>query len=109
MKNIYFNEYNLLMGSGGVQYLPLVSGILSAYIKTSEVVNKNFKVQPFIFCPDTSDAIVKLQKDPVISAFSISMWNEQLSLEVAREIKKNIQIVLSYLAGRNAPIVQANT
>ena len=25
--NVYFNEYNLLMGSGGVSYLPLVSGI----------------------------------------------------------------------------------
>ena len=33
--NIYFNEYNLLMGSGGVSYLPFVSGILSANAKTS--------------------------------------------------------------------------
>ena len=31
--NVYFNEYNLLMGSGGVAYLPLVSGILSANAK----------------------------------------------------------------------------
>ena len=31
--NVYFNEYNLLMGSGGISYLPLVSGILSANAK----------------------------------------------------------------------------
>ena len=32
-KKVYFNEYNLLMGSGGVSYLPLVSGILAANAK----------------------------------------------------------------------------
>ncbi len=31
--NVFFNEYNLLMGSGGVMYLPFVSGILSANAK----------------------------------------------------------------------------
>ena len=31
--NVFFNEYNLLMGSGGVTYFPLVSGILSANAK----------------------------------------------------------------------------
>ena len=31
--NVYFNVYNLLMGSGGVTYLPFVSGILSANAK----------------------------------------------------------------------------
>ena len=35
--NVYFNEYNLLMGSGGVMYLPLVSGILSANAKKSVI------------------------------------------------------------------------
>jgi len=49
MKKIYFNEYNLLMGSGGIVYLPIVSGILSAHIKTSEIVQKEYEVMPFIF------------------------------------------------------------
>ena len=38
--NVYFNEYNLLMGSGGVTYLPLVSGILSANAKKLQELRK---------------------------------------------------------------------
>ena len=38
--NVFFNEYNLLMGSGGVAYLPLVSGILSANAKKIQELRK---------------------------------------------------------------------
>ena len=40
--NVYFNEYNLLMGSGGISYLPLVSGILSANAKKTDVFAKRW-------------------------------------------------------------------
>ena len=57
-KEIYFNEINLLMGSGGIVYLPFVSGVLSSYIKTSKILNENIKVMPFIFIPDTVDNLI---------------------------------------------------
>ncbi len=41
-KEIYFNEINLLMGSGGIVYLPYVSGVLSSYIKTSKILIMSF-------------------------------------------------------------------
>ena len=37
--NVFFNEYNLLMGSGGVAYLPFVSGILSTNAKKITKIN----------------------------------------------------------------------
>ena len=58
-KNLYFNEFNLLMGSGGIVYLPLVSGILSAYIKTSKIIRDNIEVHNFIFEPDTVNNLMK--------------------------------------------------
>ena len=57
--NVFFNEYNLLMGSGGVMYLPLVSGILSANAKKNNKINENFKFHRFIFQPDTAENILK--------------------------------------------------
>ena len=39
-KTVYFNEYNLLMGSGGISYLPFVSGILSANAKKIPLLKK---------------------------------------------------------------------
>ena len=74
------------MGSGGLVYLPYVSGIFSAYIKTSKIVKSNIKIMPFIFEPDTVENIIKKYNKPAIVAFSISMWNEQLSLSVAKII-----------------------
>lgn len=90
MYNVYLNEYNLLMGSGGISYLPFVSGILSANAKKIPQLKKNFNFRPFIFVPETADNIIKnyYTEKPDIAVFSISMWNEQLSLEVAKKIKK---------------------
>ena len=87
---VYFNEYNLLMGSGGVSYLPFVSGILSANAKKIKKINDNFKFKKFIFKPDTAENLIKNYYDekPDIAVFSISMWNEQLSLKVAEELKR---------------------
>ena len=55
--NVFFNEYNLLMGSGGVTYLPLVSGILSANAKKNVKIKNNFKFHKFIFHPETPENI----------------------------------------------------
>ena len=45
--NVYFNEYNLLMGSGGTSYLPFVSGILSANAKKIKKINDNCSFKKF--------------------------------------------------------------
>ena len=45
--NVFFNEYNLLMGSGGVTYFPLVSGILSANAKKNYKINMFDKINKF--------------------------------------------------------------
>ena len=102
--NVYFNEYNLLMGSGGVMYLPLVSGILSANAKKNTTIKQNFKFHPFIFKPDTAKNIVKncYKVTPHIASFSISMWNEQLSLKVAKILKDKFNTLIIF-GGASCP------
>ena len=97
-KIVYFNEYNLLMGSGGVSYLPIVSGILAANAKKISLLKKSFKFKKFIFKPETSNNIIKNYYDekPDIAVFSISMWNEQLSLEVAEKLKKKYNCLIIF-------------
>jgi len=103
MKQLYFNEYNLLMGSGGIVYLPFVSGILSAYVKTSKVFRGNFEIMPFLFRPDSAENIFAKYRNPSIAAFSISMWNEQLSLEVASRVKEAFPECLIVFGGAQCP------
>ena len=102
--NVYFNEYNLLMGSGGVAYLPLVSGILSANAKKIVKINNNFQFHKFIFYPDTAENIIKniYKEIPHIATFSISMWNEQLSLKVAKILKDKYNTLIIF-GGSSCP------
>lgn len=101
--SIYFNEYNLLMGSGGISYLPFVSGILSAYVKTNRVLEKAIKVNPFIFKPDSLESILGKYTAPDIACFSISMWNEQLSLSVAKRLRDLYPKILIIFGGSSCP------
>ena len=102
--NVFFNEYNLLMGSGGVTYLPLVSGILSANAKKNLKIKKNYKFQKFIFHPDIAENIIKnfYKETPHVAVFSISMWNEQLSLKVAKILKKKYNSLIIF-GGASCP------
>ncbi len=103
-KIVYFNEYNLLMGSGGVSYLPFVSGILSANAKKIKKIKDNFKFKQFIFKPDTAENLINQYYDekPDIAVFSISMWNEQLSLKVADQLKKKWNTLIVF-GGASTP------
>ena len=96
--NVFFNEYNLLMGSGGITYLPLVSGILGANAKKILKIKDNFKFHEFIFNPDTAENIIKnsYKDTPHIACFSISMWNEQLSLKVAKILKEKYNCLIIF-------------
>ena len=102
--NVVFNEYNLLMGSGGVTYLPFVSGILSANAKKIPKINNNFQFHKFIFHPDTAENIIKnyYKEIPHIATFSISMWNEQLSLKVAKILKDKYNSLIIF-GGSSCP------
>ena len=108
-KAIYFNEYNLLMGSGGIVYLPFVSGILSACLRASNVPSSRYKIKPFIFVPNTIEDIMKqYDEEPSVVAFSISMWNEQLSLEVAKKVKRKWKNCLVLLGVHNVRTIRQN-
>ena len=53
--------------------------------KSFNVPSSRYKIKPFIFVPNTIEDIMKqYDEEPSVVAFSISMWNEQLSLEVAK-------------------------
>ena len=103
INKIYFNEYNLLMGSGGIVYLPIVSGILSALLKNSSLIKGMIDIQEFIFKPDSASSIINKYTEPSIAAFSISMWNEKLSLEVAKKIKERYPNCFIIFGGAQCP------
>src|SRR3990167_5118814 len=100
--NVYFNEYNLRMGD--LCYLPLVSGLLRAQAETSEIIRTNYRFKPFIYAVDSASEILsRYDEPPSVAAFSVYMWNEQLSLYVAEEIKRKWPECLIVMGGMQVP------
>jgi putative methyltransferase len=100
-RRAYFNEFNVRMGK--MSYLPLVSGILRAYAETSEAVRANYEFQPFLYYIDSLTTILGKYRDPDVACFSVSMWNEQLNLAVASEVKRRWPHTLILFGGPQVP------
>ena len=101
MKHVYFNEFNILMGS--TTYFPLVSGLLRAFAESREIIVKNYQFMPFLFCMDSPDSILAQYDNPSVAAFSVSSWNEQLNLKVAKEVKLRWPRCLVVFGGPQIP------
>jgi radical SAM superfamily enzyme YgiQ (UPF0313 family) len=102
MKRVYLNEYNVRMGK--MCYLPLVSGLLQSYAQTSEKVRSNYIFQRPFFSIDSPESILSQYVcQPDVATFSVAMWNEQLNLTIAREIKRRWPNCLTVFGGANVP------
>src|SRR6185312_8034022 len=80
-------EFNVVMGP--YRYLPYSTGLLRAYAEGDQTIKSHCQFLPFLYEMDTTKNIwLKLQQAPDVAAFSVSMWNEQLSLSIARMMKQ---------------------
>lgn len=98
---VYFNEFNILMEDS--TYLPLVSGSLQAYAQEDPEVTENYEFMPFLFHNDHPDKILSQYDDPSVAAFSVSMWNNNLSLYIARRVKERFPESLIVVGGPHVP------
>ena len=98
---VYFNEFNILLE--GSVYLPLVSGSLQAHAQTDSEVVENYEFMPFLFHNDHPDRIFGQYDDPSVAAFSLSMWNANLNLEIARRVKERFPDCLIVAGGPHVP------
>ena len=100
-RRVYFNEFNVLME--GTAYLPLVSGLLRCYAETKPALRERYEFMPFLFYRDRVDSILARYENPSVAAFSSSMWNEQINLRVAAEVKRRFPACLVVFGGANVP------
>lgn len=100
-KEVYLNEYNVLMSNA--IYLPLASGLLQAYATTIPDIQNNYQFMPFLFVRNHPEKIVRQYKNPGVAAFSVSMWNMNLSLRIAEEVKKRFPECLTVFGGPSVP------
>ena len=102
MKRVYFNEYNVSMGRA--TYVPFVSGILRVCAEARPELRRAYRFEPFIFAMDAPDSMLAHYDERAdVACFSASMWNEQLSLHVARSLKRRWPDCLVVFGGAQVP------
>ena len=88
---------------GNSAYFPLASGLLHSYCETIPEITQNYEFQPYIFFRDKLENIIPKLKDPDVVCFSVSVWNEQLSLKVGQKLKEKYPNCLLIFGGPNVP------
>jgi len=101
---VYFNEYGLLQGGQGTTaYLPLVSGVLHAWALEFPAIRDSYEFKPYLFHRDRAENILAQYDKPAVAAFSMSMWNANLCLTVAEEVKRRHPDCLIVFGGASVP------
>ena len=95
-------EPNIRMGKSC--YLPLATGLLRAYAEQFDDIKNNYQFAPFIYHIDSPANILKSYDERTdVAAFSTAVWNEQLNLTVASEVKRRWPECLIVFGGLQVP------
>src|SRR5262249_24207832 len=84
-------------------YLPYSAGILWAYARTFPEIAQNFENKGFVFVREQPDAIITRVEEPSVAAFSTYVWHWEMSVAVARELKRRYPNCLTVFGGPQVP------
>ncbi|MEM7530717.1 MAG: radical SAM protein [Chloroflexota bacterium] len=88
---------------GNQVYIPYTVGMLQAYAEQYDDIQENFEFLPFIYRRDAVESIVDKISDPDILGISCYVWNWQLSIAVAKEVRKRYPSCLIIAGGPHVP------
>jgi len=99
--SIYFFQFGYKYGNE--LFLPYSVGILWSYSKQFKEITDNFENKGFFFIRENPDDIIKNIVDPDICAFSCYVWNWEMTMEVAKRVKKKYPKCLIIIGGPQVP------
>ena len=88
---------------GNEIYLPYSVGTLWSYSRTIPEIEKNITKKGFRILREEPQKIVDGLENPQIAAFSTYVWNFEMSVEVARLLKKQYPKCLVVFGGPQIP------
>ena len=85
-------------------YIPLSAGILAAVVRADEELNTAYEVDDWLrFERGNPEQIAEGMGDVDVAGFSISVWNTEISLAVARALEKRLPNCLIVFGGPSVP------
>jgi radical SAM superfamily enzyme YgiQ (UPF0313 family) len=100
-KKIWLHQFVQFFGNEA--WIPISIGLIAAHARKNPNFDKHFEVMELQYERMDPQKIVAKYEDPSILAFSVYIWNVNISLEVARLAKKKFPGVLIVFGGPSAP------
>ena len=87
----------------GANYLPYSVGLLQAYAEKNLTAPQNYNYLDPIFKRISIQEAIKHLSKVNIAGFSLYVWNERLSIEIMRQLKKDYPDILIICGGPQVP------
>lgn len=91
---IYLHQFNQAYDE--TVYIPISIAFLKSSCMANKFIVNNYEFGPMIFYRDYVDNIIKKYIQNDISAFSLYVWNEKISLSLAKAIKEKFGSVIIF-------------
>ena len=99
--NLYLVQFNHSYGKGLI--MPYSVGVIWAYASQFPSIQRAYELKDIICIREEPDDIVANLKSPDVVAFSVSVWNFEISLAVAEKIKDYYPDCLVIFGGPHVP------
>jgi radical SAM superfamily enzyme YgiQ (UPF0313 family) len=90
-------------GFSGQHYLPYSVGVLEAFARANLKNPEAFEFLAPIYCREAVETAAEKLRGADIAGFSLYVWNEQISLAIARELKARSPETLIVMGGPQVP------
>lgn len=90
-------------GFSGQHYLPYSVGVLQSYAEANLADPENYQFLVPVFCRQPVEQAVEQLLQADVVGFSLYVWNAQISLSIARELKKKKPDTLIVFGGPQVP------
>jgi radical SAM superfamily enzyme YgiQ (UPF0313 family) len=100
-RNLYLFQFSHQFGDD--IYLPYSVGMLWAYARQFPEIAEGYRLGGFVFVREDPDTIAARVDAPAVAAFSTYVWNWEMSLRVARALKRRHPDCLIVFGGPQVP------
>ena len=100
-KKVWLHQFIQFFGNEA--WIPISIGLIAAHARANKEFDNHYEIMDFQYERMDPEKIVGQYEDPSILAFSVYIWNINLSLEVSRLAKKKFPDTVIVFGGPSAP------